>query len=217
MKRLNMNPGRLKKLRLGALRHDFPIIAAMVPPGTRVLDIGCGDGDLLQFLSLERQVDGRGMELSQAGVNASVTRGLAVVQGNADTDLADYPDGAFDVVILSQSLQVLHDPRGVLEQILRIGRSAIVSFPNFGYWRVRWDLLTRGRMPITSDLPVPWYDTANIHLCTILDFLALCDEMDLHIDQALTLSRRGAAKPIGTARGWANLVGEQGVFLLQRR
>jgi methionine biosynthesis protein MetW len=157
-------------LQLGGLRHDFPIIAAMVPANSRVLDIGCGDGDLLQFLQLERNVDGRGLELSQRGVNASVARGLTVVQGDADADLVDYPDGAFDVVILSQSLQVLHQPRGVLEQMLRIGQQAIVSFPNFAYWRVRWDLLRRGRMPITSDLPVPWYDTANIHLCTILDF-----------------------------------------------
>ena len=212
-----VSPQLRPKLKLGGLRHDFPIIAAMVPPGTRVLDIGCGDGDLLQFLQLERDVDGRGMELSQTGVNASVARGLAVVQGNADTDLVDYPDGAFDVVILSQSLQVLYKPRGVLEQMLRIGQQAIVSFPNFAYWRVRWDLLRRVRMPITSGLSEPWYDTANIHLCTILDFLALCDEMNLHIDQALTLSRRGTAKPIGNAPGWANLVGEQGVFLLRRR
>ncbi len=203
-------------LQLGGLRHDFPIIAEMVAPNSRVLDIGCGDGDLLQFLQLERNVDGRGLELSQTGVNASVARGLAVVQGDADMDLVDYPDGAFDVVILSQSLQVLHQPRGVLEQMLRIGQQAIVSFPNFAYWRVRWDLLRRGRMPITSDLPVPRYDTANIHLCTILDFLTLCDEMNLHIDQALTLSRRGAAKPIGKMPGWANLAGEQGVFLLRR-
>ena len=157
------------------------------------------------------------MELSQDGVNASVARGLAVVQGDADADLVDYPNGAFDVVILSQSLQVLHYPRLVLEQMLRIGHSAIVSFPNFGYWRVRWDLALRGRMPLTSDLPVPWYDTANIHLCTILDFLALCQDMDLHIEQGLTLGRRGNVKAIGAAPGRANLFGEQGVFLLQKR
>jgi len=202
---------------MSGIRSDFPVLAGMVAPGARVLDIGCGDGDLLDFLQRERNIDGRGMELSQDGVNASVSRGLSVVQGDADWDLADYPDGAFDVVILSQSLQVLHFPRQVLEQMLRIGLHAIVSFPNFGYWRVRWDLATSGRMPLTSDLPVPWYDTANIHLCTILDFMELCEAMDLRIEQGLTLDRKGNAKPIGAKPGLANLLGKQGVFLLQKR
>ncbi|MDP6874024.1 MAG: methionine biosynthesis protein MetW [Alphaproteobacteria bacterium] len=198
-------------------RPDFPVLAHMITSGARVLDIGCGDGDLLHFLQRERNIDGRGMELSQDGVNASVSRGLSVVQGDADTDLVDYPNGAFDVVILSQSLQVLHYPRFVLEQMLRIGSQAIVSFPNFGYWRVRWDLALRGRMPVTSDLPVPWYDTANIHLCTILDFMELCEKMKLNIEQGLTLDRKGNARPIGRAQGRANLFGEQGVFLLEKR
>ena len=189
----------------------------MVAPGARVLDIGCGNGDLLYFLQQQRRIDGRGMELSQAGVNASVSRGLSVVQGDADGDLADYPNDAFDVVILSQSLQVLHYPRPVLEQMLRIGRQAIVSFPNFGYWRVRWDLLRRGRMPSTSSQPVPWYDSADIHPCSILDFTELCAAMDLHIEQGLTLDRKGNAKPIGAKPGLANLLGQQGVFLLRKR
>ncbi len=210
-------PGTARHDRRVVFRPDFPVLAHMILPGARVLDIGCGDGDLLHFLQRERSIDGRGMELSQDGVNASVSRGLSVVQGDADADLIDYPDGAFDVVILSQSLQVLHYPRLVLEQMLRIGSQAIVSFPNFGYWRVRWDLLLRGRMPITSDLPVPWYDTVNIHLCTILDFMELCEEMKLNIEQGLTLDRKGNAKAIGKAPGRANLFGEQGVFLLEKR
>lgn len=202
---------------MSGIRADFPVLAHMVTPGARVLDIACGNGDLLDYLQRQRNIDGRGMELSQDGVNASVSRGLSVVQGDADRDLADYPNDAFDVVILSQSLQVLHYPRLVLEQMLRIGQHAIVSFPNFGYWRVRWDLLIRGRMPLTADLPLPWYDTANIHLCTILDFTELCEAMDLHIEQGLTLDRKGNAKPIGASRGLANLLGEQGVFLLRQR
>ena len=221
--------GTAPRLRLTGIRSDFPILAGMVKPHSKVLDIGCGDGDLLHFLALERGVDGRGMELSQDGVNASVSRGLAVVQDDADTDLVDYPDDAFDVVILSQSLQVLHYPRKVLEQMLRTGRQAIVSFPNFGYWRVRLDLGLRGRMPLTSDLPVPWYDTANIHLCTILDFMEMCEDMGLNIEQGLTLDRKGNAKSIGPvlgfrpgfgrglSPGWANLIGEQGAFLLQKK
>ena len=202
---------------MSGIRADFPVLADMVAPGTRVLDIGCGDGDLLDFLQRERDIDGRGMELSQDGVNASVSRGLSVVQGDADRDLVDYPNGAFDVVILSQSLQVLRYPRVVLNQMLRIGLHAIVSFPNFGHWRIRWDLATRGRMPLTADLPVPWYDSANIHLCTILDFMELCETMGLHIEQGLILDRKGNTKAIGTRPGLANLLGEQGVFLLRKR
>jgi len=181
-----------------------------------VLDIGCGDGELLYHLVHEKQVDGRGIELSQAGVNACVSHGLSVIQGDADTDLKNYPSGAFDYVILSQTLQATRDPRGVMAQLVRIGRRAIVSFPNFGHWRVRWHLLTKGRMPVTNSLPLKWYNTPNIHLCTILDFAALCEELGIVVERALIINGDGRASEIRSLRR-ANLLGEQGMFLLRGR
>src|ERR1700730_16121586 len=150
-------------------RGDHLLVAQMIERGSRVLDVGCGDGDLLQLLE-GRGVGGRGSELSREGVNRCVAKGLAVVQGDADTDLVDYPDDAFDYVILSQTLQATRQPRVVLEHMLRIGRRAIVSVPNFGHWRMRLQLLIGGHMPRTENLPATWYDTPNIHFCTIKDF-----------------------------------------------
>ena len=151
-------------------RIALVLIADMVESGSRVLDIGCGQGELLELLVDRRHADGRGLELSQSGVNACVARGLSVVQGNADTDLSYYPDNGFDTVILSQTLQATQRPREVLREMARIGQRLIVSIPNFGHWRVRANLALQGRMPETNALSTPWYETANIHLCTLLDF-----------------------------------------------
>ena len=196
------------------LRRDLRLIADMVAPRSRVLDIGCGDGALLAYLAREKAVDARGMELSQSGVNACVGHGLSVIQGDADRDLEAYPNGAFDVVVLSQTLQATRQPRRVLETLVRIGKQAIVSFPNFGFWRIRLSLLLRGRMPVSELLSNPWYDTPNIHLCTIRDFVGLCDETGVRIEKSVTLDRHGRPFSLDPRGGLANLLAEQGVFVL---
>ena len=198
-------------------RLDFLLIAEMIEPGSRVLDVGCGDGSLLALLRDTRGVDGRGIELSREGVSACLAKGLPVIQGDADTDLADYPDDSFDYVVLTQTIQATRRPRVVLEHLLRIGRRAIVSFPNFGHWRVRAELGIRGRMPVTENLPDTWYDTPNIHFCTIRDFMELCREVGARMDKAVALNAGG--KPMRVTLPWWvwNLFGEQGVFLLTRR
>jgi methionine biosynthesis protein MetW len=201
----------------GTLRVDLKLIADWVEPKSRVLDVGCGDGELLRHLAHAKNVDGRGIELSMAGVSAAVRRGLAVIQGDADTDLKDYPSGAFDTVILSQTLQATRNPREVLGHLLRIGRRAIVSFPNFGHWRIRVHLLAFGRMPVTAALDANWYDTPNIHLCTIRDFTALAGELGLSIEKALSLTQEGRVRPFAPGDPWANLLGEHGLFLLSSR
>jgi methionine biosynthesis protein MetW len=197
-------------------RVDLLLIAEMVSPGARVLDVGCGDGTLLRLLSEKRGVDGRGIELSQAGVNSCVAQGLSVIQGDADTDLVHYPDLAFDFAILSQTLQATYSPRHVLEQLLRIGKRAVVSFPNFGHWRVRGQLLFGGQMPLTDNLPDHWYDTPNIHLCTIKDFRGLCKDVGARVERAVALNAYGRKLGMSMPAFAQNLFGEQAVFLLSR-
>jgi methionine biosynthesis protein MetW len=197
-------------------RVDLLLVADMVEPGARVLDVGCGDGALLDLLEHRRNVDGRGIELSREGVSNCVAKGLSVIQGDADTDLADYPDDAFDYVILSQTLQATRNPRRVLEHMLRIGRRAIVSFPNFGHWRIRAHVGLLGRMPVTDNLPFSWYDTPNIHFCTIRDFVALCRDLDAKMERAVALNATGRRVRVNFPWWVWNLFGEQAVFLLRR-
>jgi len=200
----------------GGARVDFLFVADMVERGAKVLDVGCGDGELLRILAERRGVDGRGIEISREGVNECVAKGLAVIQGDADTDLVDYPDDSFDYVILSQTLQATRHPRRVLEHMLRISRRAIVSFPNFGHWGIRLQILLGGRMPRTDNLPYSWYDTPNIHFCTIKDFRDLCTAIGVKMERAVALNAWG--KPLRLNAPWWfwNLFGEQAVFLLSR-
>jgi methionine biosynthesis protein MetW len=197
-------------------RVDLQLIADLVTRGSRVLDVGCGDGLLLSLLQERRGVDGRGIELSQEGVNECVARGLSVIQGDADRDLVHYPDDAFDYVILSQTIQATRNPKTVLAELLRIGERAIVSFPNFGHWSIRLSLLARGRMPVTANLQHAWYETPNIHFCTIRDFVALAEELGAKVETAMAIDSTG--QRMGMKMPWAfwNLFGQQAVFVLRR-
>lgn len=199
------------------LRPDLALVASMVEPGTRLLDVGCGDGALLEYLVKVKGCDGRGMEISQAGVNACVARGLSVVQGDADRHLVDYPDDSFDYVILSQTLQAVRSPREVLLQMLRLADTTIVSFLNYGHWAARWSMVWRGRMPHTRALSVPWFEAPNIHPCTVKDFLDLTRILGLGIGRAYGLAKeREVTQIVNSFEGQANLFAEQAVFELLR-
>jgi len=194
-----------------SLRPDLAIIADHVAPGSRALDVGCGDGALMAALRDHRQVDARGIEIDAANVASAVARGLSVVQGDADVDLAGYPSGAFDYAILSQTLQTARAPDRVLDELLRIGRRAFVSFPNFAYWRVRMSLLWGGRMPVTRTLPEAWYATPNIHHVTIDDFRAFLKERGIETEGAWFLNGDRL-----TSAAAANFRADHAVFLIRR-
>ena len=194
-----------------ALRPDLAVIAKHVAPGSRVLDVGCGDGELMAVLQAEKQVDVRGMEIDPEEVEKCVARGLSAVQGDADRDLVNYPDDAFDYTILSQTLQTAERPDLMLDQLLRIGRKAFVSFPNFAHWRMRLSLLWNGRMPVTRHLPVSWYETQNIHHVTVTDFRELLREKGVRIEKAWFFSGEREVGPVG-----ANWRAEYAVYLLSR-
>lgn len=199
------------------LRPDLTVIASLIKTGSKVLDVGCGDGQLLRWLRDVKQVDGRGIEIDQEQVNRAIAAGIPVIQGDVDSDLPHYPEGAYDYVILSQTLQAMRDPKAVLNDLVRIGKQAIVSVPNFGHWRNRLHLSLFGRMPVTKTLSYQWYDTPNIHFCTITDFVIFCEQLGITIEDRVVVDARGHKSKF-TGHGFmANLMGEQGVFLLKRQ
>lgn len=199
------------------MRLDLKLIAEMIEPRTRVLDIGSGDGTLIEHLFRTKGCDARGIEIDMVEVARSVAHGLPVMHGDADHDLAQYPDGGFDYVVLSRTLQAVERPREVLRQMLRIGTRALVSFPNFGHWQLRWGLLATGRMPMTGTWSRPWYETPNIHPCTILDFFDLCGQEGYAVERWLAIDEDGKRAPWRSSARLANLFGEQALFLLRRK
>ena len=198
------------------LRPDLAVIASLITPGARVLDIGCGDGQLLGWLRDEKRVDGRGIEIDQQQVHRAIANGISVIQGDVVSDLPHYPDHSYDYVILSQTLQAMTDPVAVLNQLVRIGRKAIISVPNFGHWKNRLYLAVFGKMPVTKTLSYQWYDTPNIHFCTITDFVILAEKLGIAIEDRIVVDEAGGRSKFTGHGLWANLFGQQGVFLLSK-
>ncbi len=196
------------------LRPDLAIIADMIAPNSKLLEVGCADGDLLAWLTDHKNINGRGMELSQSGVNECIAKGLFVVQGDADKHLVDYADDSFDIVVLSKTLQATHRPKDVLHQLLRIGKRAIISIPNFAHWRIRLSLLLGGRMPVNRNINTEWYETDNIHFCTILDMLDLIAAEGLTLEQFIAADID--ANPLTLSPRTANLFAAQGIFIVRK-
>ena len=196
-------------------RTDLELITSLVDKEARILDVGCGNGELLKSLKNKKNVKGQGLELKQERVNKCVAKGLSAIQGNADSDLSLYPDQSFDCVILSQTIQATNNPKNILIELIRIGRKAIISIPNFGYWKVRLGFATYGKMPITEKLSNNWYDTPNIHLCSILDFVDLCRELNIKIEKTIVLNSNNIKSFYGAPNSWSNFFGEEAIFLIK--
>lgn len=198
------------------IRYDLEIIAQLVKPNSRVLDIGCGDGELLEFLQKNKNVDGRGLEISQSQVSKALARGISVIQGDAESDLTFYSDRSFDFAILGQTLQATHRPKEVLQEMLRIAEFAIVSLPNFAHIRNRLHLLFKGSMPVNKAIPFQWFDTPNIHFCSIKDFEKLCAEMNFIIQKKVFLTAKHQLMGVLGNQNLANLFAEYGIFLITK-
>ena len=198
------------------MRFEDDVLAGLIDINSRVLDVGCGDGNLLLHLKKNKKVDGRGIEIDQKKVQESVAKGLAVIEGDAEKDLISYPNSSFDFAILNQSLQQFYDPRKVMNELLRIAKKAIITIPNFGYWKVRLQLVLRGTMPVTKNLPYTWYNTPNLHMCTIKDFYNLCRLDNITIEKSISVS---SDKISNIERGnleIKNLLSEIGIFLIKK-
>jgi len=196
------------------MRYDLKIIASWIEPGSKVLDLGCGEGDLLHFLKQKKQVAGTGIERREARVARCIEKGLSALQGDINAEVLDYPDNSFDYVILSQTLQQVYEPAGLIRSLLRIGKKGIVSFPNFSYWTIRLQLLLSGYAPITRQLPYEWYDTPNIRVITIKDFRKFAREVDFKIIKEVAINTRNNGKIGKTIKFMPNLCATYGIFLI---
>ena len=198
------------------MKEEFKVISKFIEEKSRVLDVGCGDGILMEYLSKNKVVDVRGLEISKEKVKKCLSKGLAVIEGNAENDLKQFPDLSFDYVILSQTLQAFMNPEKVIDNLLRVGKKVIVTIPNFGHWKVRLDLLFKGTMPVTDSLPHQWYNTPNLHMCTIMDFFNFCDYKNIKFIKSLALNNQ---KLLNISKGnliKRNLFSNLGIFLIEK-
>ena len=198
------------------MKKEFKIIANLINDQTRVLDIGCGDGTLMKFLEENKNVDARGLEISKNKVQNCIGKGLTVIEGNAEKDLHQFPNTSFDYAILSQTLQAFYNPEKVINDLLRVSKKAIVTIPNFGYWKIRLKLLIEGTMPVTKNLPDEWYNTPNLHMCTIKDFYNFAKKREIKITQSLAVHNEKATIITETNRGIKNLTADLGIFLIEK-
>ena len=196
------------------MKNEFKIIANLLPVQSRVLDVGCGDGTLIEVLIKQKGIDARGIELEENKVKQCISKGLSVIQGNAETELSQFPDKAFDFVVLSQTLQAFYQPENVLNELLRIGKKVIISIPNFGYWQVRASLLFFGKMPVTKSLPDFWYNTPNLHMCSIKDFYQFCDKKKIKMDRIIGINDKKISSINKINLEMKNLLSEVGIFLI---
>ena len=198
------------------MKQEFKIIAELIETNTRVLDVGCGDGTLMEFLKNNKKIDIRGIEISKNNVQQCIAKGLTVIEGDAEKDLSQFPDGSFDFVILSQTLQAFLNPEKVISELLRVGKKAIVTIPNFGYWKVRLHLLIKGTMPVTRTLPDEWYNTPNLHMCTIKDFFNFCENRKINLYRSIAFQNLKSSKITDKNLTLKNLTAVLGIFLIEK-